>query len=471
MAEAIFGAMGEILTRWTMGSPAAPAASIWSAELGNEPAEAELRLLALASQFLDVAVTAEPPATLRVLPDVPVLALPVVPEALRPLVRRILALLKEASRKAELLGILAARGWTVHPADWMPALNDEHAPDVYAPWCDWAAMAASSSVTRQKAKDQLSAENWQHFWPAARKVALGELRHRDPSTARQLLETKLADEGADTRLRLLAILSIGLSDDDAPFLESIVASDRAPKVKALAASLLARLGRGPSAGEALAEIAGFFSVKMKGLLHRVRVIEFTNVKSPAQRQQRAALFERVDLASFAKALGLAPHDLITAWSWDVDQQADAALVGLVAQTGTDELVARTAEAMSQHDGSGLLVALAPRLAPDQRSELAEAVLRTRGLSFETVKAIAAGAARLDDPLSAPAGTALLAALKQDEAKPSEQLAELFALGLIASRAGAHRALERLYGAGMLQGDPRLDMLRLNAALDDNGATQ
>ena len=46
---------------------------------------------------------------------------------------------------------------------------------------------------------------------------------------------------------------------------------------------------------------------------------------------------------------------------------------------------------------------------------------------------------------------------------------IFALGLIASRAAARQALERLNGAGLLQGDPRLDMLRLNAALDDNGA--
>ena len=49
------------------------------------------------------------------------------------------------------------------------------------------------------------------------------------------------------------------------------------------------------------------------------------------------------------------------------------------------------------------------------------------------------------------------------------LTELFALGLLASRAAARQVLERLNGAGLLQGDPRLDMLRLNAALDDNGA--
>ena len=469
MTEAIFDAMGSVLTRWTMGSAAAPAASVWSAELGTEPGEAELRLLALSGQFLGVAVTAEAPPGLRVLPDIPALALPTVPETLRPLVRRILAAFKEAQRKIELLDFLAARGWTTHPAEWMPAANDDDAPDVYAPWRDWAGIAASNNVVQRQAGDRLTAENWEDFWPAARKVALAELRRRDPEAARAVLEAKLSSENAEVRLPLLSQLAAGLSEADIPFLEGIAANDRAPKVKALAAALLARLGQGPAVGEDVAELAGFFSVKMKGLLRRSRVIQFENVKTSARMQRRAALLESADIASLARALSLTPEELVDAWSWDVDRQADAALVGLVARTGTDSLVAQTAEAVSQCDASFFLVTLTPRLAPGQRSELAEKVLRTRSFSFDVAKTIAGGTARLENPLAAPAGAVLLAALRRDNAKPSDELTELFALGLIASRAAARQALERLNGAGLLQGDPRLDMLRLNAALDDNGA--
>jgi len=468
MAEAIYDAMGSVLTRWTMGSAAAPAAPIWSAELGTEPAEAELRLLALSGQFLGVAVTAEPPPELRVLPDIPALALPTVPEALRPLVQRILAAFKETQRKTELLDFLAARGWTTHPAEWMPTADDEDAPDVYAPWRDWAGIAASNSVVRRQAGDRLTADNWEDFWPAARKVALTELRRHDPEAARTVLEAKLVSENADVRLPLLSLLATGLSEADAPFLEGLAANDRAPKVKALAASLLARLGKGPSVGEDIAELAGFFSVKMKGLLRRSRVIQFENVKTSAQMHRRAALLESADVASLARALTLTPQELVDAWSWDVDRQADAALTGLVARTGTDALVAQTAEAASQYNASIFLTALTPRLAPGQRSELAEKALRTQKFSFDVAKMIAGGTARLENPLTAPAGAVLLAALRRDNAKPSDELTELFALGLIASRTAARQALERLNGAGLLQGDPRLDMLRLNAALDDNG---
>lgn len=76
MAEAVYDALGQVLTRWTMGAAAAPVSHVWKAEIGEDPVEAELRLLALSGQFLGMAVIAEPPADLRALPDLPALALP-----------------------------------------------------------------------------------------------------------------------------------------------------------------------------------------------------------------------------------------------------------------------------------------------------------------------------------------------------------------------------------------------------------
>lgn len=466
--EAIFEAMGAVVTRWTMGSAAASAASFWRAELGDDPVEAELRLLALSGQFLGATVTTEPSSALHVLPDIPALALPSVPEALRALVRRILAASKDAASRTELVHFLAARGWTMHPADWMPDASDEDAPDVYAAWRDWAAFAAAGETPPRQTGDQLTADNWEDFWPAARKAALIGLRRRDPSAARALLEAKLGSENADARLRLLSLLSERLSGDDVSFLEGLAGNDRAPKVKALATSMLARLGHGPAAGEDVAELAGFFSVKTKGLLRRSRVIQIETPKTPAQWQRRKVLLDGTDLTSFSGALGLGPQDLIAAWDWNVDPAADAGLIKLIMETSTDTQLAQAAGIVSELDATGLIVSLAPRLAPTERARFAAAGLRNHGIGFEMAQVIAGAAARLDDPLSAPAGAKLLAELRRDDAKPSDHFAELHALGLIASREGARRSLERLTGAGLLQGDPRLDMLRLNAALDDNG---
>ncbi|MBH5396880.1 hypothetical protein HZZ13_03610 [Bradyrhizobium sp. CNPSo 4010] len=468
-AETIYDAMGAVLTRWTMGSAAAPAASFWHAELGGDPVEAELRLLALSGQFLGTAVTMEPSSSLRILPDIPALALPTVPETLRPLVRRILSTKKQAKVKTDLVHFLAARGWTMHPADWMPQADDDDAPDLYAEWRDWAAIATSNSAARRQTDDRLTADNWDDFWPAARKVALAELRRRDPSAARAVLEAKLAGETADTRWRLLSLLSEQLSDEDLTFLEAVAANDRAPKVKALATSLLARLGRGPAAGDDTAELAGFFAVKTKGLLRRSRVVQAEPVKTAAQSLRRKALFDGADLTSFAGALGLAPQELIAAWDWGADQAADAALIELIAATGADAQVTQAADAIAEHGATGLAISLATRLAPAERAKHAEAALKAQGIRFELAQLIAGTSARLEGPLSMPAGKALLAALQRDDAKPSDHAEELHALGLIVSREGARRSLEQLTGAGLLQGDPRLDMLRLNAALDDRGA--
>ncbi|MFX7025253.1 hypothetical protein ABTI08_20270, partial [Acinetobacter baumannii] len=71
--------------------------------------------------------------------------------------------------------------------------------------------------------------------------------------------------------------------------------------------------------------------------------------------------------------------------------------------------------MSERDATGLIAALALRLAPDERARHAVTALNMHGIGFELVQRIAGAAARLDDPLSAPAGKELLAALQTEDA--------------------------------------------------------
>src|SRR4051812_6781521 len=214
MVEAIYDALGAALTRWTMGGAAAPVPPpAWAAHLGDEPGEAELRLLALSGQFLGVLVIPAPPEGLQPLPDVPVLAIPALPEAQRPLARRILRTVRDTGSRRDLLRFLAARGWTLHPGDWMPAATDEDVPDVYAPWRDWA---EGSAIARPAAAEALTEQNWDDYWPAARNVALAALRRRVPAAATALLTAKLGGEGAEVRLRLLGLLATRLSDADRP---------------------------------------------------------------------------------------------------------------------------------------------------------------------------------------------------------------------------------------------------------------
>lgn len=471
MAEAILDALGPVLTRWTMGASAlSNAPDAWASAVAGDAAEAELRLLALSSQYLGMAVAAEPQGLLRTLADLPALALPTLSPTLRPLAQRVLRAAQGPARSA-LPHFLAARGWTLHPADWMPSANDDEAPEVYSPWRDWT-VAASGEARTAGAPRELTADNWEDYWPAERKTALAELRARDPAAARAVLEVKLAAESADARLRLLEVIATGLSDADAPFLEALAASDRAPKVKALAASFLARLGHGDFDGEDVVELAGFFSVQTKGLLRRARVIEFLNQKTGAQVQRRGMLFGQVEFGAFAAALGFDQDALIEAWPWEADRNADGALLGMIARSASDPLVVRTVERVVQRDGIGIggLAMLAPRLTSAQRAWAAALLLQSNHAHFTAALDIAHGRARIDDPLALPAGKRLVAMLTRAEARPGDGADELAAIGLLASRTGAERTLERLTRAGMLHADPRLDMLRLNAALEDKGET-
>ena len=481
-AGAILDALGGVLTRWTMGTAAAPAAPpSWREALGEESGEAELRLLALSSQFLEAAVVAEPPGAqataLQMLPDLPRLALPVVSDALRPLVRRAMHQVGDDDGRGEVLHFLAERGWTIHPADWMPSAEECRAPDIYAPWRDWVQGAGSGETKGKRVTDELTAETWDTFYRSEREVAFRTLRQHDPDTARVLLEAKLAGEGADIRLRLVEALRHRLSDADVPFLENLAAKDRAPKVKAKAASFLARLGRA-SAGEDIAELAGFFEVRTKGLLRRARELAPRQLKTNAQKTRRGSLLAEADFSAFAKALELTPLELIEAWNWGKEPDLDLALSEIAERSAPDDIITALADRIVNH--ANPVLKLAPRLAVTKRAELAMRML-LGGHNFQTALQMGGPSCRIDNALTLPRGRKLLTALqvaKQAEAKgerpPEAQLnsQELRALGLIASRTSAQQTLEELTKAGLIHVGPgQLDMIRLNAALDDKGVKE
>lgn len=80
---------------------------------------------------------------------------------------------------------------------------------------------------------------WTDGNAAQREDYLRELREVDPPRAIELLRRDLAAESAKTRLALVALLRIGLSENDIPFLESLL-NDRSRDVRFEAMGLLAR---------------------------------------------------------------------------------------------------------------------------------------------------------------------------------------------------------------------------------------
>ncbi|OAN66184.1 DUF5691 domain-containing protein [Sphingomonas sp. TDK1] len=465
MADAILDALGPVLTRWTMGGSAVRhAPPVWREALESDPKEAELRLLALSGQYLGTLTVSPPAGDLQPRGDIPVLACPPLPEIFRPGARRLLHALREPGARRDLLNFLDRRGWTLHPGDWMPRPGDD-VPPVYAPWQDWAATAASAGA------EELTADTWGEFGPAARLAALMDLRGHDAAAATALLLLKIAGEPADHRVRLLQTLVLGLSENDRPLLELLASGDRAPRVRALATAFIEGLnGRTSHQDEEdAAKLAAFFAVQTRGLLRRTRVIEPLPPKNIVYRNRRTDLFDTVSFDGFARTLGLEGTELVAIWPWGGDALLDQGFAQMVARSAADPVVAATADALTlaKTIDSDALEMLLPRLTAGQRHVAAERLVRANGATFDMVRAIAGGDGCIDDAIHMPAGMALLGALEAG----GDQADELLALGLIASRKAAGQALDQLVVVGLIASDPRLDMLRLNAALENRRPTE
>ncbi len=467
-AEAIFDQLDPVMTRWTMGGQAAGLAPApWKDAVGGTDSdEGELRLLALTGQYLGLCVAPTPATTLTKVPDIPPLTLPLLPDAQAPLARRCLKALKDSGQQRDLIYLLAARGYAIHPADWMPSRHDDAVPDAYAPWRDWAERQAVTVVSTQEAHDELTEANWSDWWPAARRIALSQIRARDPARATALLAAKAAGEGAEARLRLVECLLPGLSEADIPYLESL-STDRAPKIKALAATLLARLGRGTGTGEDAAELAGFFEFQTKGLLRRTRVLVARPTKTPAQRSRRDTLFAQVDFESFARALRVSAGDLVTLWPFGSDAHADYGFAVFAEQSAPAPIIDALCERLMAESTIEVpvILALRPRLDDAQRGVFARRLVGAKGGSFVAALSIIGAGAELDGLIETQPGKALISSASGE----AEITSEIRAFALIASQAAARAAQDRFISAGLTASDPRLDFLRLNAALNPSGA--
>lgn len=473
-AETIFDQLDPVLTRWTIGGRACSVAPVaWHAALGEARGEeGELRLLALAGHFLELCVTPTPATDLIVQPDLPILAWPMVPGPHRALVRRCLKSSKDQETCRDLVMMLAARGYVLHPADWMPSQSDEAIPDIYAPWRDWGSAQVAQSRKNAKAHNTLTAENWDEWWPAARMNALRALRARAPDQALAALAAKAAGESAETRFRLIECLIPNLSDLDIPYLESL-STDRAPKIKALAASLLARLGRQSASQDDSAELAAFFEFQTKGIFRKTRSLVPHEIKTPAQRAARETLFARGDFLSFSQALGVTPSELVALWPFGIDRDADQHLGSLCERsapdTSFDAMCARLVQEAELH--IYVIYAVQSRLSSAQGHAFAMRVLKDRTGSFRAALRVSGPDVDLRNFLDTQRGRDLLTVC----AGENDHTNDVQALALIASQASAIHAFglltqQGLPSGGLMTSDPRLDLLRLNAALMPTGVS-
>lgn len=271
---------------------------------------------------------------------------PIVPEAARPLMRRLVGgngsgadlaarVLADTCRRLRL---------RPHPFDLprLPVFVRNYGECLGAYAAAWTERHAKSEDRRVNYfdADAIDSGNWTSARPAARVEFIAAMRGREPDRARQLVETSFAADPAPVRARLLGALVPGLSQADVPFLESL-AKDRAPGVRERAQQLLTYIPGTASAQGRLHDLLARTKLSTAGLL-RLRkslILELpANLQSASPitsaaevgRSWAAAEYAGIGLDAMAAAFGLSVAEMIGAAA------DDAPLLALFARQASIE---------------------------------------------------------------------------------------------------------------------------------------
>jgi hypothetical protein len=248
---------------------------------------------------------------------------------LPPELRRALWRLSNAVSKSQSQAILfmqaavlriTAAGFRPHPFDlpWLMA----YMHDVV---CLGLAERAYATLTEKPAAGDrvgmlyatITVDNWCEFPKAHRRDFLARQRIADPAVARALLESVFKSEPAPVRGELLGALSVNLSAEDLPFLESL-SGDRAESVKSVAARLLACVPGSPAHAARLAEAAACFQKKSgaASLMSRIGLGSAGDLAFVAPQGGKATpaviatLFVGLGLGDLVAATGLSAEKLL-----------------------------------------------------------------------------------------------------------------------------------------------------------------
>jgi hypothetical protein len=194
-----------------------------------------------------------------------------------------------------------------------------------------------------------------------------------------------------------------------------------------------------------------------------------------QKARRQELFTLVSLAALARALGVSELQLVEAPPDGPPDGLDAFL-RMMAATGSDAAVSAVLNGMLADDSIPVrhLCALTPRLTAAERRPLLAQIMARDDDGLETALEIAGsdlGAMPIAPLLASPTYTALSRLLASLNVEDPQRASKNAALGTLLNRIallldapGAADLTARLGIWGLSPADPKLDLLRLNAAL-------
>jgi hypothetical protein len=188
-------------------------------------------------------------------------------------------------------------------------------------------------------------------------------------------------------------------------------------------------------------------------------------RNTAQTARRNDLLSTSELVSLSSGLGIGEPDLVATWNWGADPTLDNIFAGVIVRSGSDDAIEAFVAAVrgGTRVPRGVTAVLSPRLPQELRRELAERDL-AQGVSVISLAESACADPMMSGLRRHAAWRTMLSDLHDSVSRPMAHADELLAFGLLCSPDEAKAMIADLAGVGVPTADPRLDMLRLNAAL-------
>lgn len=393
----------------------------------------------------------------------PSLRLPLMNDAARAAFRAVLEYEKPPGNGSlmDVLALAEARGVCGHPADWVPAFDDDpYLPTLYQPWVDWL---SEHGLTRFHDGNWLTRENWDRWKPRPRLRAFRKLLRETPQAAFELLRTMAPSQPAATRLALLGEIDAGGAfygnyPRQVPMLEFFLA-DPSARIRTAAEEKLARTNGFLTEEAHAAELAKQIVVGGGAVTYGTPPAPHA---SPWSIHYSCTTFDHL-----AAALGLSPRDLA--------RQADLEGLGsnfLSLLVGTGDVETRAIAA------ARMLEAFPPDQIPIRLFRGVERALWERGLRAFFRSEYSGSVEEFLGPEIGTLSPAQMRQLLFHERLEQSVVNEIEAgtlpvnirydpfraLGLVLRKDAAREILDRALSLGMKAANPRLTMLKFNLAL-------
>lgn len=470
LLPALDAILDQIKSGWLMGDPLLPLLPTQWQEAACPPNrkkgakagdESELRILALVGQYQSI-VGRPPKHPLQARPVLPTLDYPSLEGKARALFVRCIK--QQPGSTNDLLRLMAARGYSSHPLDWMPKSERDEVPELYQPWIAWLL-----STNAEQLKD-LSEDNWNNLSTPLRRARLRSLLRKDRAQARSVIMKCTPKLGASEREKIIGLLLPDAEMEDLECLRVFI-KDRSARVREQVHAILNLLGASyelPDGADDSVQHEQFKELVQMLVLREGR-LQAKRLPDKKKSRLSGGLWT-TDPRELAKHFDLTLRQLAQTWHFEQNKMATNSLIRSFVHRGLiKEVMPLLCKLAKQADGRSDPNFL-DHLSPEQHHKLIRLVVQRADVSFWEIASWsgdALGSLPFDMLHKSPAFKDLQFDLINSkkvghEATHVDSL--MLKLGLVVDHQGAAKFIEELKDLEVSSLHPALQNLHLNAAL-------